>query len=164
MNHRSRIAGSALALTMLISCSKQEEKEAEPVVRVQVDVVRKGSIQRIITAEGVTRAREQAAITPKISSPVRKFYVNRGDSVRVGQLLAELENADLVAASVEAKGAYEQAAAAYQLTVQATVPEDLVKAQQDAQAAKQALEAAQKLLQSREQLYAEGALARKLVD
>src|SRR5262245_21020430 len=164
MTRMLMIAAYLFLLTMFVSCSKKEEKEAEPIVPVQVDEVRSGSIQRIITAEGILRALDQSSIMPKISSPVRKFYVNRGDHVRKGQLLAELESRDLAATVVDAGGAYEQAAAAYRITSSATVPEELVKAEQDAQAAKQSAEAGQKLLQSREQLYKEGALARRLVD
>ena len=36
---------------------------------------------------------------PKISAPIREFYVNPGRHVRKGQLLAELENRDLAAAA-----------------------------------------------------------------
>ena len=164
MTRMLMIAAYLFSLTMFVSCSKEQEKEAEPIVSVQADEVRSGSIQRIITAEGILRAVDQSSIMPKISSPIRKFYVNRGDHVRQGQLLAELESSDLAATVVDARGAYEQAAAAYRITSSATVPEELVKAQQDAQAAKQSAEAGQKLLQSREQLYKEGALARRLVD
>ena len=159
-----KFAALLSALTLFVTCSRKEEKESEPVIPVQVDEVRSDAIKRIITAEGILRAIDQSAIMPKISSPVRKFYVNRGDQVRQGQLLAELESSDLAATVVDARGAYEQASAAYRITAAATVPEELVKAQQDVQAAKQSAEAAQKLLQSREQLYKEGALARRLVD
>ena len=54
------IATYLFSLTMLASCSKEEEKEAEPIVPVQVDEVRGGSIQRIITAEGILRALDQS--------------------------------------------------------------------------------------------------------
>ena len=101
---------------------------------------------------------------PKITAPVRQFYVNRGAHVKKGQLLAVLESRDLAAAVMDAKGAYDQAAASYRNTASATVPDEAVKAQQDVQAAKQAMDAGQKLLQSREQLFREGALARRLVD
>ena len=60
---------------------------------------------------------------PKISAPVSKFYVNRGDHVKKGQLLATLENRDLAAAVADAKGRYEQAAANYRNVSSATVPE-----------------------------------------
>ena len=57
----------------------------------------KGSIRVIVTADAVLYPRDQANIVPKISAPVRRFLVNRGDHVKQGQLLAELENRDLVA-------------------------------------------------------------------
>ena len=106
----------------------------------------------------------QASVAPKISAPVRTFYVNRGDHVREGQLLAVLENRDLAAAAQESKGQYDQAEANYRSTTAAGVPEQVVKAQTDAQAAKEAMDAAKKVYESRQKLFQEGALARKLVD
>jgi HlyD family secretion protein len=157
------IAGLCLTL-MLGGCSKKEEKEAEPVAPVQAAEARRESIQRIITADGILRALDQSAIMPKISAPVREYRVNRGDHVQKGQLLAVLEDRDLAAAVADAKGAYDQASAAHRNVASASVPEELVKAQAEAQAAKQSLDAATKLLESREKLYKEGALARRQVD
>ena len=156
-------AGVAMTL-FLAGCGKEKEKEAEPVRPVQLIEVQRGSIPRIITADGILRALDQSAITPKLSAPVSKFFVNRGDHVKKGQLLAVLENRDLAASVEDAKGAYEQASAALRNTSAASVPDELTKAQADVQAAKQTMEAAQKLLQSREQLFRDGALARRLVD
>ena len=62
-----------------------------------------------MTADAVLYPRDQANITPKISAPVRRFLVNRGDHVKQGQLLAELENRDLVAAATESRGQLAQA-------------------------------------------------------
>ena len=156
-------AGVAMTL-FLAGCGKEKEKEAEPVRPVQLIEVQRGSIPRIITADGILRALDQSAITPKLSAPVSKFFVNRGDHVKKGQLLAVLENRDLAASVEDAKGAYEQASAVLRNTSAASVPDELTKAQADVQAAKQTMEAAQKLLQSREQLFRDGALARRLVD
>ncbi len=156
-----------LALPMLLilgGCSKQEEKEAQAVVPVQITEVRKEPIQRVIPADGILRGLDQSSVTPKISAPVSKFYVNRGDHVRQGELLATLENRDLAAAVADAKAVYEQAAANYRNVSSATVPDEVVKAQADVQAGKQQLDATKKVLDSREQLYKEGALARRLVD
>jgi len=93
----------ALCLLALAACSKKAEKGAEPIVPVQVTAVRLDSIRRIIFADGVLFPMNQASVTPKVSAPVRKFYVNRGDHVRQGQLLAVLENRDLAAAARESK-------------------------------------------------------------
>ena len=59
------------------------------------------TIQRLIQARGILYAIDQATVLPKISAPVREFYVNRGDHVRKGQLLADLENRDLTADAAE---------------------------------------------------------------
>ena len=106
----------------------------------------------------------QAAITPKVSAPVRRFYVIRGDRVREGQLLAVLENNDLSAAAIENRGGLEQAQAAYSSATRATLPEEWKKAELDANASRQMLEAEQKLYTSREELYKQGALPRKDLD
>jgi len=154
----------AASLLVMSSCEKKEEKEAEPIVPVQVTPVRQDSIRRIVTADAVLFARDWSNVMPKISAPVRKFYVNRGDHVTQGQLVAELESGDLRAAAAESTGQLAQAEANYRTTAGAAVPEEVSKAQADVQAAKQAADAAQKLLENREKLLREGALARKLVD
>jgi len=153
-----------LCLLALTNCGKKEEKEAEPIVPVQVTAVRQDSIRRIVTADAVLYPFNQASVTPKVSAPVKKFYINRGDHVKEGQLLAVLENGDLSAAARESKGLYEQAAANYRGTSAATLPVQITTAQSNLQAAKEALDAAKKLLDSREQLFKENALARRQVD
>ena len=160
-----------LALTIAIAaftgCSKpaaEVEAEAAGPRPVQVTEVRSGSIQRAITAEGILRAVDQSAVTSKISAPVKQFLVNRGDHVKAGQVLAILESADLTAVVADAKGAYDQAVASYRTVSASSVLEELGKAQSDVEAAKQVLDAAQKLLDSRQDLFRQGALARRQVD
>ncbi len=133
-------------------------------VSVQIVKAQRGSIRRVISAEAVLYAKNQAAITPKVNAPVKKFLVTRGAKVREGQLLAILENRDLAAAVVDNKGAFEQAEAAYQNTTAAQLPEDVKKAQLDAQSSKEAYEAQQKLYDSRKVLFEQGALPRKDLD
>jgi len=154
----------AACLIALAGCSKKAEKEAEPIVPVQVTEVKLDSIRRIVTSDAVLYPRNQASVVPKISAPVKKIHVNRGDHVKEGQLLAVLENRDLAAAAMESKGMYEQAEASYKVTSGASVPEELTKSKADLQSAKQTLDAAQKVLESRQKLYSDGALARRLVD
>ena len=166
-NHPGR-RSAALVLTALLplalfGCSGKE-KEKEPVVAVESALVQRASLQRTVTAEAILYPLHQAALVPKISAPVEKFYVNRGSRVRQGQLLAVLENRDLSAAAEQSKGEWEQAQAAYETTTVATVPEEVQKAQLDATASKQALEAEQKVYAARQNLYKQGALPRKDLD
>ena len=53
----------------------------------------RGAIDHMVTADAVLYPINQANVTPKISAPVKRVLVNRGDHVRAGQLLAELESA-----------------------------------------------------------------------
>lgn len=131
---------------------------------VQVAAAKRATIERVVQAEAVLYPIHEAAITPKISAPVKKLLVQRGEKVRRGQLLALLENSDLAAAALENKGAYEQARATYEAAVKGGLPEEWQKAELDAQAARQALEAAEKVYTSRQNLYKQGALPRKDLD
>jgi HlyD family secretion protein len=158
-------AGTVLsaALILLSACSGGE-KEQVPVVPVQLVQVEKATLEQKITADAVLFPISQSAIVPKISAPVQKFLVNRGSHVRAGQLLAILENRDLAAAAQENKGSYDQAQAAYETTTAADLPQEIQKAQLDAQAARQQLDAQQKIYDSRQQLFQQGALPRKELD
>jgi multidrug efflux pump subunit AcrA (membrane-fusion protein) len=153
----------ALTLLAFAACSK-EPADKEPTVSVQAVAAEKTELEETITAQAVLFPLQQAAITPKISAPVHKFYVNRGSKVHKDQLLAQLENRDLTASSEENKGNLEQAQAAYETTTGASLPEEMQKAQLDVEAAKKVLDAQQKVYTSREELFQQGALPRKELD
>jgi len=156
----------AILLLLASSCSKKEEKEAEneAPTPVQVEEARRGPIDRIIVSDAVLYPLNQANVTPKISAPVRRVLVNRGDHVKAGQVLAELESRDLAAAANESKSQYDQAQAAYQAATGATLVDEKTKSQADVASAQQALEAAKKLYENRVELVKQGALAQKLAD
>jgi multidrug efflux pump subunit AcrA (membrane-fusion protein) len=147
----------------MTACSG-EAKDTEQPVPVEIVSVEKGTVQQKITADAVLFPIAQSALVPKISAPVKKFLVNRGSHVRSGQLLAVLENRDLAAAAQENRGAYDQAEATYATTTAADLPQELQKAQLDAQAAKQQFDAQQKIYDSRKDLFGQGALPRKELD
>jgi RND family efflux transporter MFP subunit len=157
-----------LCLVLLASCSGKKDDtagdEAKMATPVEVATAKLETIHRTISAEAVLYPVVQANIVPKISAPVRRFYAQRGDHVRAGQLLAVLENRDLEAATRESKQLYEQADAGFQNIKSATLPEDLIKAKSDVTSARQTLEAAKKIYASREALVKEGALAQKVLD
>src|SRR5271165_2676476 len=145
------------------SCSKGT-RAAEPVVTVQTAVAERGKIEQVIGAEAILFPIDQAALTPKVSAPVKTFYVNRGSKVHRGETVAVLENRDLAAAVVDNKGAYEQAQAAYGIATSSSLPEEWQKAEFDLKAEKQEYDAQQKVYDSRKVLYEQGALPRKEFD
>ena len=157
------LAACAL-LGLTTAACKKAEPEPAVVAPVRVAPAIKGSIRLLVNADAVLFPRDQANIVPKINAPVKRFLVNRGDHVKQGQLLAELEGRDLAAAAQESRGQYEQAQSNYRSTTAAGVPEQMTKAQTDVAAAREARDAAKRLLDNRQQLFKDGALAKKLVD
>ena len=152
---------SAIAI-LSVGCAKEKTEEA--VVPVTAANAQKATVQRLITADAVLFPLQQAAIVPKISAPVKQFYVNRGSKVHKGQLLAVLENSDLAAAKEENKGAFEQAEATYVTGTAAGLPEEIQKATSDAQSSKEMYDAQQKVYDSRQELFKQGAMPRKDLD
>jgi len=166
---RVRALITAACFSVLIACSGKPKEaakaaEAEPVTPVEVATVMREAINQIVTAEAVLFPVNQANVMPKISAPVRKFYVNRGDHVHQGQVLAVLESGDLAAAAQESRNLYQQAESTFQTITGATMPDDLTRSQTDVRTAQQSLDAATKLFENRQELVRQGALAQKLAD
>jgi HlyD family secretion protein len=155
-----------IACSVLVSggCTSKEAAQPESVVSVQAVTVRRTTIKQIVVAEAVLYPLNQADIVPKISAPIRKFYVDRGSRVRAGELVAVLENKDLSAAVAQSKGAYDQAQATYAVAIQMNLPAAIQTAQLDAQGTRQAMQAARSVYESRLKLYQSGAIARNLTD
>ena len=146
------------------ACARKEEKETEAPAPVQVTGVTQEPIRRIVAGDGVLFAQDQAGVMPNISKPVVKFYVNRGDHVKQGQLLATLESRDLAAAVANAKALVSQAALNLHSVELATIPESAIKAQADVESDQEQLDAAKKLFDSQQKLFEQGALAGRRVD
>ena len=157
------LAGAGLCATWA-GCRAKDEPPPNPVVTVDVAPVLNSPIQRTIRVDAVLYPAQQAAIVPKIVAPVKAVYVERGTRVRAGQLLVELENQDLASAARESQAAYELAEATYETTARAAVPQDGQKAELEVRAAKGALDAQQAVYDSRQNLFTQGAIARKDVN
>jgi multidrug efflux pump subunit AcrA (membrane-fusion protein) len=157
-------AVAAAGLGMLCAGCSKAEKEKEPIVSVQTAAAERAPISEIVTAEAIVFPLQQAIVSPKITSTVADFKVQRGSYVKQGQVLAILENKDLAAAAEATKGDLDQADATYTTTVGASVPQQLQKAELDAAAAKSAFDAQQKVYDSRKTLFEQGAIPRRDLD
>ena len=140
----------------LAACSSKEQPEQSPTVTVQVATAASQPISQVVAAGAILFPRDQAAIVPQISAPVKKFYVDRGSRVHAGQLLAELQNESLAGAYAENQGGYQEAQTNYDSAAQ--------KASQDLTLAKQQLDAAQKVFDNRQKLLQQGAVSAKDVE
>ncbi|MGH9653681.1 MAG: efflux RND transporter periplasmic adaptor subunit [Bryobacteraceae bacterium] len=154
----------AAAAAMLLGCSSKQAATPEPVVSVQTATVQRKTIERVIASNALLYPINQATIVPKISAPIRKFYVQRGSHVKAGQLVAALDNKDLAAAVVQNQGAYEQAQATYATSTKVNLPAQIQAAQLSVKATKEAMEADKAVYQSRLKLYKAGAMSRNLMN
>lgn len=154
----------ALALPLTACSGGNSVSDSTPTPAVQVESARMQPIEEIIQAQGILYPVQQASISPKISAPVERFYVNRGSRVHKGELLAVLANKDLAAGVISARGTYDQARANYESTTTSTLPEELQSAEAAVQDAKKNLDQQQRLFESETNLYKQGAIARKQLD
>lgn len=161
--HKSRVFAS-VALIAFLAAGCQKKETSSPEVEVQATVAHPQAITQHIVADAILSPLKQAIITPQISAPVQKFFVQRGSKVRKGELLALLDNHALKAAMVDNQGSYDTAQAEYQTATRATVPEDTRKAQLDLRQAKANLDLNTQIVNSRRQLFAEGAIPGRDLD
>ena len=159
---REAIRNAAIVFLISLSfqgCKSAADSETETLVTVQAERPEFGDISEHIMADATFSPLAQAAISPKITAPVKAFYVQRGSKVKQGELLAVLENRDLAAQALDNKGQYDAAEAAYNIQTKAQVPEDYSKAELDLAQAKAQLKLQEEITTSREKLLKEGAIA-----
>ena len=131
------------SILLLAGCGHPRvDSEPKTVVEVKVTAAQVADVQLSVVAPATIYPREQASIASKITAPIRRLSARKGDKVAAGQVLAYLENRDLVAQRVEA----------------------LDRARADAASTAAALAQAQKNLDRRQKLYSQGAItARELL-
>lgn len=154
----------ALALSLVCAvtftgCKKAADDAPQSVVTVEAEHAERGDVSEHIMADATFSPLAQAAISPKITAPVRTFYVQRGSKVTAGQLLAVLENRDLAAQALDNKGQFTAAQAAYNMQTKAQVPEDYAKAELDVAQTKAQLHLQGEIAASRKKLFEQGAIA-----
>ncbi len=160
---RSAVAFAVLCC-LATGCKKKEAEAPDVSVTVQAAHPTKAPISEEIAADAILAPLSEAALSPRISAPVRAEYVQRGAHVHRGQLLLTLENRDLQGSAQESQGAVKAAQASYTAATNATIPEELKKAQLDAAQLETALGVAQRTAAERQKLYHQGALSGRDAD
>ena len=92
IKHYSLIAASAL---LLASCSSKDDKaadtEKEKVETVSVMKLQKHDIMRVLTFSGVLQPYQKVAVAPALQGRITNLYVEVGDRVSQGQMLAKMD-------------------------------------------------------------------------
>jgi HlyD family secretion protein len=159
------ISAFTAAFVLAVSGCKNAVDESPAVaVAVKAQHPEAGPISEEIAADAILAPLSQAALAPKISAPVREFYVQRGARVHKGQLLASLEDRDLAGSALDSKGGLSSAEAAYETAVHATIPEEDQRARLEVDQAKANLDVARRTAEERKRLLDQGAIAGRDVD
>ena len=93
LKHYSLLAAAAL---LLASCGsskdeKAEETEKEKVETVSVSELKKTEIMRFLTLSSVLQPYEKVAVAPALQGRITNLYVEVGDKVQKGQMLAKMD-------------------------------------------------------------------------
>lgn len=163
-NQPRLLLACALALPVFLASGCKKAAAPETVVSVQAVHPVRGPIAEQVQADAVLAPVAQAAIVPKITAPVEKFYVQRGSKVHAGELLAVLDNSDLKAAALDNKGAYQAAQGAYATATKAQIPEQVQAAEVAVAQARAMLKLNEDIVKSRTRLLAEGAIPSRELD
>jgi RND family efflux transporter MFP subunit len=95
----------AIALLALACRSSEAEHEVKPVVTVKVARAELGDLDLALTVPATIFPRERANISSSLTAPIRALRAHKGDRVAKGQVLAVLEDGDLLAQRGEAVAA-----------------------------------------------------------
>jgi RND family efflux transporter MFP subunit len=86
----------SVALAAILVCASLLPA-AQPAAEVPVASPRRGDIHRFVTLPGSLRANQQVTLHAKVAGYLKSIKVDKGDAVKAGQLLAELDLPELSA-------------------------------------------------------------------
>src|SRR6202162_1372394 len=112
---RRRIIWAAIALVVLGGGGygvKAALSPSRPIDPSKIAAVERGDLARVVVATGKIQPLSKVEIKSKASGIVKKIYVDYGDRVKTGQILAELDKIQLEAAERAAKANLQAAEAA----------------------------------------------------
>lgn len=123
-------AGIALIFGLFHGCSTpqtDEDATVEPLVAVRVARAELRDVTLTVRAPATIHPRAVAQIAARVTAPIHSLQVGKGDRVAEGEVVATLENRDLLAQIDDAEAALRQAQETYQrrsdLFAEGAVPE-----------------------------------------
>lgn len=137
---------------------KAEEEAVQPEVIVKVAKAEERDVQWIVRAPATVFPKAQASIASRITAPISEMAARKGDRVRKGQVLARLDNRDLLAQRQEIAALVSDAEASLEKLRAGTLPGDIERAKGQVATTQAALHQAEKFYERRKQLFEQGAI------
>ncbi|WP_448381571.1 efflux RND transporter periplasmic adaptor subunit [Gloeomargarita sp.] len=117
-----------------------------------------------VTASGRVEPVQRVNLSPKVSGRLAALYVEQGDVVRQGQVIARMDDRELRARQQEALANLAQAQARLQELQRGNRPEEIAQGRAQVAAARSRYELARQRRQRNEELLAQGAIAQDTLD
>lgn len=157
--HNYRLAGCAAALAAAIAmagCGRHATQRHGPLaLNVDVAAAQRRAIATYVTLDGQIAPLEESTLSFQQSGPIAQVYVNQGDRVSAGELLASIDDSTLRAQLAQAQATIAQMAAQAQSS-SLNVPITKTQTSSAVAAAKAALANAQLTYNQDRQLYSQG--------
>ncbi len=154
-------AGLLVAALAGVACAPKAEEEPKPVVDVTFGKPARQDVEATVSGPATLFPREQASIAARVTAPIREILVRKGDTVAAGQVLAVLDNHDILAQKEEAAAAVVEARETLDKTRSGTQPTDVERGRGQLAAAEAAYNQSQKLYDRRKQLFEQGAIPQR---
>lgn len=106
MNHRIGILGLSLVILAPVGCKSKASSgptETGPKLKVETVTVGEEKVPKLLELTGVLSSNERTDLAANASGRVTKTFVERGDHVKQGQLLAQLDARSASLSRVEAQ-------------------------------------------------------------
>lgn len=94
-----------MIIFMLSACGPDNSGESLPAAPVRVDIVKKETLPRSITAVGNVQPSTSVAITPRVDGQIMEVYFKEGDDVVEGQKLLQIDPRPYAAILAEKRAA-----------------------------------------------------------
>ncbi len=124
-------------------------KKAKPIPTEKIVAVERGPVARSVVARGKIEPLSKVEVKSKANGIIQALLADVGDTVKEGQVLAELDKEDLAAQVREAKATHEAEAANLQAAIAAEAKARIEAANPELQFARRDLERAQGLFKEK---------------
>ncbi len=152
------VAGISLALYSVLGGSSKASGDY------LTDTVKRGTITSTISASGMVEPVDTISMSFKNAEIVKKIYVKVGDTVKPGQLLAELETSNLEASLIQAEANLANQSSKLELLKNGATKEDIEQSEANVSMAQAAYNLAKTTLERNQELYQAGALSLSELD
>ena len=148
--------GGYYAYTQLTTPTKDASRRRSRTIE-----VKRVDLPIIVTANGSVQPEQSINVSPKSSGRLKQLLVKEGDRVRQGQVLAYMDDVNLMGQITQAEGQVLSAQANLDRLLAGNRPQDIGQAQANLDNARATLQQSEIILQQNAALYRDGAISQR---